>query len=181
MKWVSVGGYGHAVVERLEPAEQADVPDGGWRVACGRTLANEAEGVEVGTLQERPYGADTCSDCHGKVKTWAADPTKVPEGVETAPAPHTAESRPLTRAERDAVLRGERPEPVSVQGDRAPGRADRPASSRPATPEPADDVVFPDEGAGPSVVGGAVFVAPEPGKKSSKSKREAADVEIDSE
>lgn len=156
MKWVNNNGYGHAVV--------GDLADDGWPVACGRSISMAASGVETGTMHERPFGADTCTNCHGKVKGWAADPTSAPAGLSKPAEP--AEPVAMNRNQREQAIRGAK-------------KASPSPSRRSAAREAADDISWPDEGTGGlPMTGGAVIIPPGGSKRND---RAAEDVEIDSD
>jgi hypothetical protein len=155
MRWVSNGGYGHAVIETT---------DDGYKAACGRTIALEAEGVETGNLQERPYGPDTCKGCHQTVKTYALGTAPVPEGLFAVPEPNSPKAR-MTAAEREASIRGETTPAPDNAGDAGTDAPEAAPVRRAPEPEPGsdEDLGFEPSGTTGSMAtsGGAVVVVPD--------------------
>lgn len=173
MKWVSNGGYGHAVIE---------TNDDGYVVACGRTISLEAEGVETGSLQERPYAIDTCQTCHGRVKSYALGAAPVPEGLFAVPAANSPKAR-LTAEQRKARIHGEAA-PVPANGGDAAPEAPRAAAAKESTvlePGSDEDLGFdPVETPGAlKTSGGAIVVVPETKPKRASRRKAQASVEED--
>lgn len=182
IRWFWQAGEGHVIVD-------TDVNEQGAAAyaACDAVLelspddGNDIREAQVYT--ERPFAGDSCRTCHNAVKRWAADPSEAPEYTRVAP-PAPAGPKRMTAAERRAAIAGApAPEPVSMPEDGAPApAAPAPVQSAPA-PEPGSDEDLGLEpvaaGGGPAVVGGATFVVPT--RRRGSSRREAADIEIDSD
>jgi hypothetical protein len=174
MKWVRHEGQGHAVIS----APREGVDEFGFRTACGRDILEEADDLdihEVKTPSDRPFGADTCGECHRVAKGWTINPTTIPEGLF---APVTPVRTVMTAEERRASVHGEkRPEPVSMQGGGASAAPRAPSGRRGALRALPDDLEGGDEPHQPgTTVEGALVVKP----SKAKTKRNP-DVEIDSD
>ena len=173
MKWIMIRGFAHLIVK---------AEDNVVETACGTVWVDpEIGGVaDVEDFQGRPFGPDTDHMCHSVVKGWHTHPESAPEGLMDAKPIGPFVPTVKARADRDAAIQG-----LATKTDPAAEGAQVPvaavAGRRSTTESPGDDLVFPDDGVPTAaIVDGATFIAPEPGPRR-KSRRPAADIEIDSD